>query len=68
MRIDAGSCAAISLPNADKWKEGGGSGQRREAEVDGDWLSEMGEGTFTCLSTHLFVVGKQLKRLFGLKA
>lgn len=42
-------------------RKGGGSGQRREAEVDGDGPREEG------LSTHVFVLGKHLKRLFRLK-
>lgn len=50
---------------ADKLEEG-----RREAEVNREregerergWVRE--ENTFLCLSTRLFVLGKQLKRLF----
>lgn len=51
-KIDAGSQAGVATDNADKWKQGHGSGQRRETEVCGDELSER---VLSCVCPHLFL-------------
>lgn len=51
-KIDTGSQADVSTANADKWKQGHGSGQRRETEVCSYALSER---VLSCVCLHLFL-------------